>query len=692
MPRPILVTSSRALSALAARLSAGAVAVPLTPVIFSTGIAAWFALPADPPPALGWAAAGLALSAALLAGRAGLVGRLGCLALAVFAAGFAAAELRAARVAAPVLDWRYYGAIQGRVVAIDRSVSDAVRITLDHVVLERVAPERTPEKVRVALHGAAGQSVPAPGDIAILTGHLSPPGGPVAPGGFDFARLAWFDRLGAVGYTRSPVLRLAAAPGGPNLGKTRLALSRAIQARIDGPPGALAAAVATGDRSALTRREVEALRASNLSHLLAISGLHLGLVAGVVFGAARLGLAAVPAAGLRLPGKKIAAALAIAAAAVYLALSGGNVATQRAFVMVACLFGAVLIDRRALSLRALALAAMLILAVTPESLREAGFRMSFAATTLLVAVFSGAGGRWLSGLPAPLAWVGALALSSAVAGAATAPIAAAQFNRIAEYGYLANLLAVPVMGTLVIPGVVLAACLAPLGLAAPGLWMLETGCRWILAVAATVAGLEGAVIGVPTPPGAVLPVLALAGIWAVLVPGRARGLAALPAATCLALWATAERPAVLVADDASLVGRLGPEGRALSKPRGSGFVAGNWLEDDGDFADQASAAVRPGFTGDRGARRTGIDGRPLWHLTGAGAADRAAAVCHDRAILVVAAEMPGPAPGDCLLFDLTRLAETGALAIDETPGGGIVITPARRLAGDRRWTPWMRRP
>ena len=692
MPRPILVTSSEAVAALAARLSAGAVAVPLAPVVFSFGIAAWFALPADPPVALGWAAVVIAVLAALLAGRAGIAGRLGCLALAVFAAGLAAAELRAARVAAPVLDWRYYGAIEGRVVALDRSASDAVRITLDRVVLDRVAPERTPRRVRVALHGAAADRVPGPGDRAILTGHLSPPGGPVAPGGFDFARLAWFDGLGAVGYTRSPVLRLAPAPAGPSLGKTRLALSRAIQARIEGPPGALAAAVATGDRSALTRREIEALRASNLSHLLAISGLHLGLVAGVVFGAVRLGLAAVPSAGLRLPGKKIAAALAIAAAAVYLALSGGNVATQRAFVMVACLFGAILIDRRALSLRALALAAMLILAVAPESLGEAGFRMSFAATTLLVAVFSGAGGRWLSGLPAPLAWVGALALSSALAGAATAPIAAAQFNRIAEYGYLANLLAVPVMGTLVIPGAVLAACLAPLGLAAPGLWLMELGCRWILAVAGAVAGLEGAVIGVPTPPGAVLPVLALAGIWAVLVPGRARGVAALPAALCLALWAAVERPAVLVAADAALVGRLGPEGRALSKPRGAGFVAGNWLEDDGDFASQADAAARSGFSGEAGARWTEIAGRRLWHLAGRGAAARAAALCRDRAILVVAAEMPGAPPGDCMLFDLRRLAETGALAIDADPAGGIVITPARLRTGDRQWAPWMRRP
>ena len=662
--------------------------MPLAPVCFAMGIGAWFGLPADPPGWAGWAAGLVGLACLWAPPRLPQGGRLTALALLFVAAGFAVAVLRAERVAAPVLDFRYYGPVEGRVVALDRSVSDAVRVTLDRIVLSDVAPGKVPKRVRVALHGIAGERVPMPGTRAILTAHLSPPGGPVAPDGFHFARIAWFDRLGAVGYTRSPVLRLAPAEGA-RLARARQVMSAAILARVPGSEGTMAAALATGDRSALPRADVEALRAANLSHLLAISGLHLGLMSGFVFAVIRLGLAAWPRVALRLPAKKIAALAAIAAAAVYLALSGGNVATQRAFVMVACALGAVLADRRALSFRALALAALIILAVAPESLGEAGFQMSFAATTALVAVFAGGAARRIAGLPAPVAWVAALVLSSAVAGLATAPVAAAQFNRIAEYGLLANLLAVPVMGTLVIPGAVVAAVLAPLGLPGPGLWMMETGCAWVLTVAHTVAGMEGAVIGVPSPPGWMLPVLALSGLWAVLAPGWARALAILPAAAALALWALADRPAVLIAADAGLVGVMGPEGRALSKPRGAGFVALSWLEDDGDFANQAEAAARPGFTGATGARRAEIGERTLWHLYGKGAVAAVPARCRDRAILVVAARLPGPPPGDCLLFDQVRLAETGALALDPV-ADGLRIIAARNLEGVRRWTEWGR--
>ncbi len=117
-------------------------------------------------------------------------------------------------MAAPVLTFRYYGPVEGRIVDIDRSFSDQLRLTLDRVVLEDVPPERTPERVRVALHGDQGFTDPQPGLTVILSGHLSPPDGPVEPGGFDFQRLAWFSQLGAVGYTRAPVLAIAPPEGG----------------------------------------------------------------------------------------------------------------------------------------------------------------------------------------------------------------------------------------------------------------------------------------------------------------------------------------------------------------------------------------------------------------------------------------------------------------------------------------------
>ena len=152
------------------------------------------------------------------------------------------AGLRAHHVAETKLTYRYYGPVEGRIVGIDRSGSDAVRLTLDRARLRDMSPLRTPARVRISLHGTQGFFVPEPGQVIILTAHLSPPGGPVEPGGFDFQRMAWFQRLGAVGYTRTPALLLRdAAPGGFTLRlyRFRMALSQAVQEALPGRAGGL---------------------------------------------------------------------------------------------------------------------------------------------------------------------------------------------------------------------------------------------------------------------------------------------------------------------------------------------------------------------------------------------------------------------------------------------------------------------
>ena len=657
------------------------------PVALSFGIGGYFALPVEP----GWPAlAGLGLLVAAL----GLCARRGAervqvpaAALALILGGVLLAALRTWSVAAPVLPYRYYGPVEGRIVHIDRSFSDQLRLTLDRVVLEDMAPARTPARVRVALHGAAaGGSAPVPGLTVILTAHLGPPEGPVEPGGFDFQRLAWFSRLGAVGYTRTPVLVLAPPEAGLALiaFRLRMAISRAMQATVPGQAGAFAAALMTGDRSGVLATTTADLRASNLSHLIAISGLHMGLLTGFVFAACRYGLALIPALALRIETKKVAAVVALLAAAFYLMLAGPGVATRRAFVMAAVMLVAVLADRRAISLRSVAVAALIVLVLEPESLVEPGFQMSFGATVALIVTF-GPWARVQPHLPVPLRPVAMLVLSSMAAGLATAPIAAAHFNRIAEYGLLANLLAVPLMGLVVMPSAVIAAVLSPVGLAAPALWLMGQGTAIILAVAHWVAGLDGAVIAVPAPPAAVLPVMALGLLVALVARGLwLRGAGGLAAVVALALWAGAGRPMLLVAGDGTMVGVMTPAGRALSKPKGAGFVVKSWLEDDGDLADQAAAFARPGIDGARGAARFDLAGLRVAHFYGKGAAARAAAACDSAAMVILSERWEAPVPPGCTILDAKRLAASGALAIDPGPDGPRIVT-ARDSAGDRIW-------
>ena len=223
----------------------------------------------------------------------------------------------------------------------------------------------------------------------MTTGHLSPPSGPVEPGGFDFQRHAWFGQLGAVGYTRVPLIGLAVAAEDWKLWvfQIRMTISARVREVITGDVGGFAAAVTTGDRSGMSQEALSDLRASNTAHLLEISGLHMGLLSGFVFASLRLFLIFLPYLGPRIAARKIAAGGALLIAAAYLALSGGNVATERAFIMVADALIAIMLNRRAISLRAVAIAATIVLVLRPEALLGPGFQMSFAATTGLVAVF-----------------------------------------------------------------------------------------------------------------------------------------------------------------------------------------------------------------------------------------------------------------------------------------------------------------
>jgi competence protein ComEC len=652
-------------------------------VAYALGIGAYFALPLEPSRSAWLAlAAAVALGTLLAATRAR--GSPLLLALLAALAGAGVAGLRTASVAEPVLPFRYYGPIEGRIVVIDRSQSDKPRLTLDRVVLRDVAPDRTPTRVRVSLHGEQGWIVPEPGLTVILTGHLSAPEGPVEPGGYDFQRQAFFDGLGAVGYTRTPVLALRPAEEGRAgllVYRIRMAVTKEIEATIPGAAGGFAAAITTGVRASIDAETTEALRISSLQHILSISGLHMVLVTAFVFGCVRAGLAAIPPLALRLPAKKIAAGAALVAGALYLALSGSDVPAERAFIQVAVVLVAVLLDRRALTLRAVALAGVIVLTLRPEALLEPGFQMSFAATVALVAGFE----AWRDSekrLPKVARPLAALLLSSLIAGTATAPFAASHFNMIPHYGLLANTLAVPVMGMLVMPAAVLAAVLAPFGLHEIGLWLMRPGIEWILIVARWVASLDGAASYVPSPSPVAMPLFALGGLWLILWQGRARVAGLLPMAAAMALWGATERPDLLVAGSGGLVGVMTPDGRALSKPRGDGFTADSWLENDGDAAAQEAAHARAGFAGEPGALRFPVGPWSAVHLSGRGAATRVESACAEADLVILSGR--AEAPQGCRLIDGDSLAETGAVAIHAGPDGFRTVT-VRDWIGRRPW-------
>lgn len=663
-----------ALAPLHALASARGTLFPWVPMFLGLGVWGWFALGFEPGAGhYAVAVVGFALCAALFWRGPELVQPL-LVAAAAIAIGFLASGVRLHSVAAPTLDFRYYGPVTGRVVEIDRSQTNALRVTLDRVWLDRVDPERTPLRVRLSLRGKVPGHVPMPGEVVMTTGHLAAPDGPVEPGAFDFRRMAFFDQLGAVGYTTTPVM-LWQAPiaGALPIDRMRTWMADGMRAEMPSQAGAFAAGAMTGDRSGITQDTVQALRDSSLAHLLAISGMNLAFLIAFVFGLIRYGLAVIPFVALRVNTKKVAAVVSLAVAAFYLALSGANVATERAFIMVSVMLGAVLLDRKALTLRSVAIAGVILLAWKPESLLEPGFQMSFAATVALIAGFRAMDKQVTRGrLPKWAMPLFTLVISSVIGGFSTAPYAAATFNRYADYGLIANLLTVPVMGAVVMPAGAVAALLAPFGLAALPLWAMEMGSAWILLIAHWVAGWEGSVTAIPTPGPWVIPLITFAGAWMLLWRGNLRWAGLAPVMLALGLWMVADRPLVLISADGALVGVLGPEGRAMSAPKGAGFAARNWLQSDGDLTTQDAAAARPGFDGPLGARRFEVAGVTGVALKGKGALDQVATLCGEVDIIVVNQRVERP-PLSCLVLDETVLRRSGALALWPGPTGLQVV-------------------
>lgn len=687
------------------------------PVLMGAGIWVYFVLPAEPPPWTTAVALPPAAAAVLSSVRSRVLLRVAVFALAAVTLGYALALVAAHRVAAPVLDRTRAVTIEGRVLTLDRSASEAPRVLLDRVTLFGIERQDTPGRVRVALLGTDFTEAPRPGEVLRVHGTLLPPGDPVEPGGFDFGARAFFEGIGAVGYSRNPALMVPpaeaihpAAGGALDrfrawLASARMRMSDAIRSALPGASGAFAAAIMVGDRSGIAEADAEALRISSLAHLLAISGLHMGLLTGLVFTAMRIGLALPARIASRWPTKKIAAMAALMAGAGYLMLSGATVATQRAFVMVAVAFLAVLFDRPAISLRSLALAATIVLAARPISLFDVGFQMSFAATLALVAGYVElarlARARREAGwsrprhglaarlLRAALVWAGGLVFTSLVAGAATAPFSTYHFNRLAPYGLVANLGAVPVMGLVIAPAAILAGMSAPLGLAAAPLGLMGRGIDWVLGVAHATAALPGADRVVQATAPGYLALVAFGGLWLALWRGgwRLAGIAPIAAGLALWGWQPPPRPMLIVAPGAALIGLMGPEGRALDRAKGQSYAAETWLRRDGDGAMQEEAATRPGLERMRGGASAPLGSGWRLEVRRATRPDpgELAALCQPKTLLIARNATTAPA-GSCLFYGRGALAAAGALAV-WPEGEGLRI----EQSADRAPRLWNRR-
>ena len=655
-----------------------------------------------------------------------------CVAFAAFLGGLSSAGLRSARVEAPVLDRIRVAKVTGFLEEVDHR-REGARFILRVTSMEGLAPEATPYRVRLTTKRAMPEEA---GTHVSLRARLLPPARAAMPGGYDFARDAYFARIGAVGNATGRIdvapattsaefgLRLYAS-----VDRARNALARRVERSIGGPAGAVGAAMVTGKRDFLDDPTREVIREAGIFHIITIAGVQMTLVAGIFFWGFRRLLALSRTLALHYPIKKWAAALAMVGAIIYDIGTGSRVGTERALYMTLIMLGAVLCDRRAFSMRNLALAAFVIVLFEPEALMGASFQLSFAAVAALVAVWetrAAAASRIRAMAEMPMKprvdrndrllmllerlrhGPAAMLLSTISATAATASFMANGFHEFSPYVLIGNPLTLTIIEVFAVPGALIGSFLYPLGLDGWVWSYVGLGINFVLWAAKWIGSLPGATLHLYAFAPWAIVFLALAVLCAVLWRSLPMRLLCLPLAA-LGIFgaASGERFDVAIAPTGDAVAARMADGRLAAFGRRPGaFGVEQWLRADADGRPAAetilaSAAPRT-QDGKPYAEKPGGPEGPRCDLQGCAVEledGRTLSLVLDRRIfaqdcgradIIVS---PLPAPSGCaseLVFDIGRLRATGAvlLRLDDSE---VRMRQARGASENRPWSPAPRR-
>lgn len=422
--------------------------------------------------------------------------------MAAFLIGTALASAKVASLPSERIEWETFVQISGAVERLEYRTERPTRVTISIASIDK-QPWLEGRKIRLSVRTKLPDTLKA-GDTIETRAVLDAQPGPIVPGGYDFARHARLQGIAAQGFAVSDLKLAAVQPAETTwrawVENRRQAIANKVLNAIEAPFGGVAVALITGQRQYLEQETTAVIRDAGLAHLLAISGLHMGLITGVAFFLFEFLFAAVPAIASRLTPRKAAAIVAWSIALAYLILSGANTSTMRAFAMVSIAILAVLTDRRALSLRSVALAALVIIVLSPHAVLSSGFHMSFAATAGIIVFYDL---LWLrkrsqKKRSTPHKWWQKLGLYFFAAGVtslisqfAITPFALYHFQAVSIVGILTNIVAIPVMAFFVMPLALLSVLLMPLGLEAFFLTLMGEGLSIIVALSKTLTSIGG---------------------------------------------------------------------------------------------------------------------------------------------------------------------------------------------------------
>jgi competence protein ComEC len=572
------------------------------PISFACGILLYFNLPMTPPLWLGGCLFLFFVISACI--ERAIKGRIFIsLFILFFAAGFMLISVRSELLYSPVLPKKTKAVeIIGQIDNVDIRGSGQ-RLLFHNPVIEGMTKDKTPVYARVKVNTLKERY--QAGDTVKLKAVLMPPPMPSAPDGYDTPRKFYFQQLGATGFAVSKVTVLQKAKGLKGfISRLRQDINFHFLKVMDKREAGVAMSLITGEQGANSKELADAYRSSGIAHILSVSGLHMSMLAGLVFGFIRLLLAFIPAVSLRYNTKKIAAWTAIFVSFCYLFISGASIPAVRAFIMVLIVLLAVILDRNALSVRSVTLAFFIILCIYPESIVSAGFQMSFAAVFALIAAFESGMSKFNKKLMlvrmAPekqkvrfrlfksiitfcCFWIIVTLLTDFTASAATLPFCTYHFDRVAVYSFLTNLIAAPILTVAVMPCLALGTLLIPVWADNLPLMAAEYGIYLINQTAFWVQGLDNSVYVMPKMPNYILAVVTFGGLWLCLWKSKIRFLGLLPIILLFIYPYIYVAPDVLAYQGGKMFAVLTADGKFLIEPgRANQMARENWLSKNGE--------------------------------------------------------------------------------------------------------------
>lgn len=668
------------------------------PVFLSFGIGAYFSLSIEPPLLFGvlWALLMVSIYFLFFRARSNLT-LIFCAIFLVFS-GFVAAQVRTNLVYTPILEKKMSTVeIIGTVLSVeDGEDGKGQKVIIGDMQIEDLAQEQTPRNVRLSYRAKpeliVGQRIKA-------LANLTPPATPVMPDAFDFRRYMFFQSIGAVGFIFNAPEILEQKSSGILIAieNLRQVIVERVKAAVPEREAALIIALTIGKQGGISQDDRDAMRDAGLSHILAISGMNFSLMAGTVFFALRLGMAAIPRIALNYPIKKISAVAAFIIVILYFLISGMSIPAQRSVLSTGAVFLAIFLDRSPISLRLVAFAAIIVLIIAPESLLSASFHMSFAAVVALIAVYDSTRSYWEKLIKRggflnhiALYFVGVCA-TTIIGSFATGIYALYHFQRFAVLGLIANFVAVPLIAFIIMPFSLVAILLAPFGMDWIAYRVMGFAAIEILDVAHWVAKMPLASWKISAWPFSTLVFFTLAGVWVVLWRDFGKVLA-VPLFVCgvVAIFMS-QKPIALASASHKIFGFYdGAESLYVNSTRTDKFTRENWeralgLPEDGSIFMVQSAADNLPYHCDSEACRVDVQGikfslvKDVYVL---------AQECEwaDSLIVEDSVESRPKNCGDKIIIDRFDTWRDGAYGFYKTENGQVFVRNVAQTLGDRPWT------